>query len=227
MNENVFKQLRESTETDAKPALTQGELSNEFAEQGNTISQSFISKLEKSKADPPTTSYNAIKAYSMYFNVTADYLLGLRDTKQVDENISMINKVTGLSEKSINALKQMRNGNEIDDFFETLNYLISKDFNLFVQLVNAIELYFDENFDTSMTYSSTNEQFKPINKPRSTIINETNDSIYIGHYDEKLCNGNGGYRTKAIPTSLLKESYSIYAIQRILEELKQQKEDDT
>lgn len=103
---NIYKQLRESTETDNFPALTQQQLSNIFKDEGNPISQSAISKLETSKKEPPTTSFEVIKAYSEHFKVTSDYLLGLRNTKQIDENISMINKVTGFSDISINKLKK-------------------------------------------------------------------------------------------------------------------------
>lgn len=47
-----------------------------------------------------------IKGYCKYFNVTSDYLLGIRDTKPIDENIAMINKVTGLSDEAIQILKE-------------------------------------------------------------------------------------------------------------------------
>ena len=77
--ENVYKQLRENTETIARPALTQGELAAIFEKEGNPLSQSVISKLENQQKEPPTTSPDVIKAYATHFNVTADYLLGIRD----------------------------------------------------------------------------------------------------------------------------------------------------
>ena len=106
-DKNIYYQLRESTETDNSPALTQIELAKAFADDGNPLAQSIISKIETSKENPPSVSYNVLRAYSQHFNVTTDYLLGLRETSLVDENIAMINKVTGLSEKSIDTLKSL------------------------------------------------------------------------------------------------------------------------
>ena len=91
---NIYRKLREETETNETPELTQTELADIFASEGNPISQSVISKLEKSKKNPPTTSANVIKAYAEHFNVTADYLLGIRKTSVVDENLAMIGKTT-------------------------------------------------------------------------------------------------------------------------------------
>lgn len=104
--ENIYKQLRENTETIARPALTQGELAAIFEKEGNPLSQSVISKLENQQKEPPTTSPVVIKAYATHFNVTADYLLGIRDNAIADENLAMIGSVTGLSDKSIQVLKK-------------------------------------------------------------------------------------------------------------------------
>ena len=104
--ENIYKQLRENTETIARPALTQGELAAIFEKEGNPLSQSVISKLENQQKEPPTTSPDVIKAYATHFNVTADYLLGIRDNAIADENLAMIGSVTGLSDKSIQVLKK-------------------------------------------------------------------------------------------------------------------------
>ena len=46
---NIYRKLREETETNETPELTQTELADIFASEGNPISQSVISKLEKSK----------------------------------------------------------------------------------------------------------------------------------------------------------------------------------
>lgn len=47
-------------------------------------------------------------AYSRYFNVTTDYLLGIRDNAIIDENIAMIGKATGLSDESIENIKELK-----------------------------------------------------------------------------------------------------------------------
>lgn len=61
-----------------------------------------ISKVEKEGKVPQLF---LIAGYSKYFSVTSDYLLGLRNTKTIDENTAMIGKVTGLSDIAISKLK--------------------------------------------------------------------------------------------------------------------------
>jgi hypothetical protein len=53
-DKNIYYQLRESTETDNSPALTQIELAKAFADDGNPLAQSIISKIETSKENPPS-----------------------------------------------------------------------------------------------------------------------------------------------------------------------------
>lgn len=77
-----------------------------------------IGKTEKGKFPQPFL----IEGYSKYFNVTSDFLLGLRETKSVDENIAMINKVTGLDENAINTLK-----NCTPLYISVINKLLSSD----------------------------------------------------------------------------------------------------
>lgn len=78
--------------------MTQDELSNLIH-----IDRNRIQQLETSfKAIPKEEE---LRAYCEYFNTTSDYLLGIRNTKPVDENIAMISKVTGLSNDAIEMLK--------------------------------------------------------------------------------------------------------------------------
>lgn len=144
-DENIYKSLRNSTETNSKPALTQGELAQEFKKQGNPVSQSMISKIENSNLNPPTKSHTILKAYADYFNVTTDYLLGIRDTKQADENIAMVNKVTGLSEDAINTLIKLKSGKyynqrKFDYALHTLNLILSnyENANLFEMIYHFL-----------------------------------------------------------------------------------------
>ena len=57
---NIYRKLREETETNETPELTQTELADIFASEGNPISQSVISKLEKSKKK---STYYICKCY--------------------------------------------------------------------------------------------------------------------------------------------------------------------
>lgn len=103
-NNYKFRDLRESTETDAKRMMTALELSEEFKRKGYYVSRNRIAALETKCNVIPNRE--DLEAYCQYFNTTSDYLLGIRNTKPVDENIAMINKVTGLSDKSIQILKE-------------------------------------------------------------------------------------------------------------------------
>lgn len=81
-----------------------------------------------------------IKGYCDYFNVTSDYLLGLRKSKPVDENIAMISKTTGLSDISINMLKQYK-----DLHLDILNCLIES--NALFELIKTIVIDAHDSFD--------------------------------------------------------------------------------
>lgn len=214
--ENKYKMLRESTETDKKKALTQEELAQVFESEGNPLRQSTISKLETCKKEPASTSVDVLKAYTHHFHVTSDYLLGLAENKYADENYQMITRITGLTDESINTLKKIHNGNMADVFDDTLNYLISKDFMLFSRFIDAIGIYFDEGYDTPMCWNKELGKFVPIDDGLSNnpIVKVAEKSVLIGN----------GHATRSIPVSVLKESYSMYCIQIILEELKREKD---
>lgn len=61
------------------------------------------------------------------FNVSTDYLLGRTEIKSVDEDVQVACKVTGLSERTINSLQEMRVAFLIDNggLSETLDKMIS------------------------------------------------------------------------------------------------------
>lgn len=214
--ENIYKQLRQSTETDSKPALTQGELSEIFSKEGNKLAQSVISKLETNKKEPPTTSLDVIKAYSNHFKVTADYLLGLSDIKQADENMSMINRVTGLTEESIEVLKTLRKGNGMDLFFNTLNHIISSDKQLFISFIDAVSLYFDNEYNTPVAREGG--VFKAIDDgfSSSPILITEEKCIPIGKYNDEQ----KAYDVIGIPLSIMKKAYSMQTIQIVVDEWK-------
>lgn len=90
------------------------ELSNEYIKEYKAdIIRQEIGKVENKDKFPQLF---LIDGYSKYFHVTSDYLLGLRDTKPVDENIAMISKVTGLSNDAIETLKSLKNVYDFENF---------------------------------------------------------------------------------------------------------------
>lgn len=106
--ENVYRRLRLMQETEEKKAPTQTELSNIFAnELGIHITQGQISKLENDvlKEIP---SREVLEAYSLYFGVSTDYLLGFSEMRTVNLEMRRTSFVTGLSEKSLIVLDYLR-----------------------------------------------------------------------------------------------------------------------
>lgn len=111
-----------------KKMMTQDQLAEKLGIERNRIQQ-----LETShKAIPKDYE---LKAYCDFFNTTSDYLLNLRDTKPVDENIAMISKVTGLTGTSIETMKKMSNQQKL-----IINKLIERSDFFFIQ--DALRNYF-------------------------------------------------------------------------------------
>lgn len=215
--ENIYKQLREQTETDTTPALTQGELAAIFENEGNPLSQSVISKLENQQKEPPTTSPDVIKAYATHFNVTADYLLGIRDTKSIDENIAMISKVTGLSEQAIETLKQLHKAHGFNKNMGILNFIMS-DTQAFALFLNNLNLFIDNEYDIPihMEIEGTNRKFVENIDVISNSILATGEerSIEIGKCTGEY-QGQPLYDFISVPVSILED----YAMQRMQKQM--------
>ena len=230
MIENRFKLLRvdeleKRRDKDPKcDFFTQAALSSELYQKCHYyISPSKIKKLESDtkgvKIDP-----ELLLAYKNFFHVSIDWLIDPNvDTKFLDGSVAVTSKTTGLSDDALKTLSRLKEGSNTDTFFNTLNYIIGADTSLFINLINAIELYLDKDFDTPMQFNGS--IFTPINDgiSNSSLLNTSEKSILIGKYDPSLCNNSGGYQTKAIPISILKEAYSIQAIEKILNYLKNKK----
>lgn len=106
--------------------MTQDELSSII-----NIDRNRIQQLETSFRVIPKEE--ELRAYCKYFNTTSDYLLGIRDTKPVDENIAMISKTTGLSGDSIEILKRYK-----DLYRDILNYFIES--NALWKLIKVVAI---------------------------------------------------------------------------------------
>lgn len=92
--ERILK-LRESK------GLTQAELAKKLSElstDGKSVSREMVNLWEKGSRDLKTSQIIII---CKFFNVTADYLLGLSDCMSVESDVQTACKVTGLSEMAI------------------------------------------------------------------------------------------------------------------------------
>ena len=93
----------------------------------NNLTQQEFSKKIDSSTGAVSTYINALKCPSIStlqriskeFNISADYLLGLTDTPTLDENIQMISKYTGLSQRTIEYLKKLKSGETTDKQLHT------------------------------------------------------------------------------------------------------------
>ncbi|MBR4111865.1 MAG: helix-turn-helix transcriptional regulator [Ruminiclostridium sp.] len=88
------------------------------------ISKGAVSYYETGQRVPDIVVLSAI---ADYFKVSTDYLLGRTEIKSVDEDVQVACKVTGLSERTINSLQEMRVAFLIDNggLSETLDKMIS------------------------------------------------------------------------------------------------------
>lgn len=107
-NNYRFKEFREKTETDSKPMMTALKLSEEFKVKGYYLSRNRITALENKSDVVPNR--DDLKAYCEYFHTTSDYLLGFTSIPHgKNEDLEMIERITGLSYSSIEMLKILIN----------------------------------------------------------------------------------------------------------------------
>lgn len=107
----IIKELRKSY------GLTQTDLGNVL-----NCDRFRIADIERGKTQP---NIQDIKKLSQHFNVSADYLLGLREYPTKNEDIQMICDYTGLSEDSVKELNNTFGSNaNIEVFAEDIGNLL-------------------------------------------------------------------------------------------------------
>lgn len=104
-------------------------------EKATGVKKESISKYQNNKAEP---GLNSIVALAKYFNVSADYLLGLSDAATTDITVQEICKKTGLSEDLIIFLQYHNFRSSTDDecfnkYHETGNF---RDLGIFLRNSN-------------------------------------------------------------------------------------------
>lgn len=192
------------------------ELSNEYIKEYKAdIIRQEIGKVENKDKFPQLF---LIDGYSKYFHVTSDYLLGLRDTKPVDENIAMISKVTGLSNDAIETLKSLKNVYDFDKDMKIFNYIMSdrRLFSLFLSdLRNYIEPEYDVPIHPVQDEKTKNIKYvENIDIESDSIFVNTERCVYVGKVNGQF-NGEPLYDIMGIPISNL-ASLSMLQIQEIL-----------
>lgn len=121
------------------------EVTNKEVEFIQQATESDLSKLSEYKKRPRQLRSDAIIKICKYFDVSADYILCLSDVKSGKGTWDDINKITGLSDKSITRLYIEKS---IDDtaIVDFINYLILH--KQFPYLIDAIK-----NRNSEHTYS--------------------------------------------------------------------------
>ena len=196
------------------------ELSNKYIKEYKAdIIRQEIGKVENKDKFPQLF---LIDGYSKYFHVTSDYLLGLRDTKPVDENIAMISKVTGLSNDAIETLKSLKNVYDFDKDMKIFNYIMS-DIRLFSLFLSDLRNYIESGYNVPI-HPVQDEKTKNIKYVENIDIESdsisvnTERCVYVGKENGQF-NGEPLYDIMGIPISSL-DSLSMLQIQEILRKWK-------
>ena len=213
---NDFRFLEFRVDKYGVKRMTQEELAKKL-----NLTRSRIVALEQKPDVIPTKE--DLQAYCTYFDTTADYLLGIRDTKTVDENIAMISKTTGLNEQAIESLKKIKEcadeDKTIKDDLDMLNFLMS-DFVQFDVFISHIRQFIDSSYNIPMHYDSKVDAFVESELPDSPIKGayfsigrkiEINEEIRMQRLDVSI---------KVI------ESYALQCIQEHLGKWKKEYQDE-
>ena len=201
---NDFRFLEFRVDKYGVKRMTQEELAKKL-----NLTRSRIVALEQKPDVIPTKE--DLQAYCTYFDTTADYLLGIRDIKAVDENIAMISKVTGLSEQAIESLKKIKECADeeitIKADLDMLNFIMS-DFAIFDRFVSDIKLYVNSSeYTRPLYYDYMKNCFAEYDTP--DIFRDGRTYLSIGHN-----NGN----VLHLGTDRLLEGYAKHCILKQLEE---------
>lgn len=112
-----------------------GQVSQDQCAKDLGISRGALSFYENGDRKPDS---EVIYKMCKYFEVSADYILGLSDLKSIDENIKTACKVTGLEEEAVLTLVDFRKNHILDKYstscaIEILN-LFLEDWHFFILL---------------------------------------------------------------------------------------------
>lgn len=147
-----------------------GGKSQEEVSKGIGISRGALSYYEKGERNP---DINVLHSIAKYYNVSADYLIGLSDTPSLSFDIKSISDNIGLDEISIQILKSKTKGSKetlTTDNEEYATEKIIQDY-LFLQAINVligygaiddIAIYLFTDFTHCTNYYDDDENYHPI-----------------------------------------------------------------
>lgn len=208
---NAYRFLEMRVDSLGRKKMTQGELAKEL-----NIDRNRIQQLETSSKVIPKEE--ELRAYCEYFNTTSDYLLGIRNTKPLDENMAMISKTTGLNENAIEALKIIKRS----DYINTLNFIM-RDYALLGAFLSNIELYLNNKFDTPVHFDDRLGIFvesKDVSD-NPILISSNEKYVSIGRKLDYKVAGLTAFETLSVPVSIL-ESHALHCIQQLLDDWKKE-----
>lgn len=224
---NIYKTLREDYEfKKGGKRITQKELSKIFKEDYycTTLTHGAIRKLETGERN--LKNVDEVTAYAKFFNVTADYLLGIRENAVVDENLAMIGRVTGLSDNAINTLKKVNENKdeyrryEVLHLIDTLNLIMDEPIS-FMLFLDHIGDYIDNKYTVPLHYDNkVNDYTESIAEPpRLSLVDiprkEKEKYIVLGAPNNNPDNPEK-YIHRQIPVSFV-ETYHIDTIRKVLD----------
>lgn len=124
-----------------------------------------------------TPDIQTLKDIAVALGVSTDYLLGLSDVENYDTNNIAINKVTGLSEKTIKTL-MILNNNYNGYLISTINYLIEQE-----MLYDDTSSIYNANVDNERIYEITSAIVG--NKPTEKRIITEIDKYFKAKINDK------------------------------------------
>lgn len=114
--------------------LSQSKLVKDFTNRTNTtLTAQSLGRYENETRKPDS---EMLIALSKYYGVSADYLLGLSDVKEINADKKAVCEYTGLSEESIDVLERIKSNIYNENYLLGIINLILKETNL-LGLLNA------------------------------------------------------------------------------------------
>lgn len=153
---------------------------NETQQEASEIIGIHINTLKNYEKGDRVPNVNELIKIKKHYNVSYEYLLGESDIKSNDMDIKEINRIIGLSEKSIHLLTKGRLKSE-KRLVNTINFIIEKEYKY--QFIKVLNLFLMSRVETDRTiYKKLSED---VNFNSSDKLKYINSSLAL--YDMLKC----------------------------------------